>query len=154
MSEYAIAVFSILFISGVLSLLTYGSGRAEKTAVGIITAFVILSPVISLVSELDISGVIDMVTNDAYESDADPSVVAEEAFAEGIKSVVAENFLIKKEDISLKINDFDMKNMRCSEIVIFLSGTALLSDYRGIEAYVSSLGMGECRVEIQLGKAS
>ena len=149
MSEYAVAVFSILFISGVLSLLSYGSGRAEKTAVGIITAFVILSPVISLVSELDISGVIDMVTNGAYESDADPSVVAEEAFAEGIKSAVAEKFLLNKEDISLKINGFDMENMRCSEIVIFLSGSAMLGDYRGIRTYINSLGMGECRVEIQ-----
>ena len=149
MSEYAITVFSILFISGVLSLLSYGSGRAEKTAVGIITAFVILSPVLSLASELDISGVIDMVTNGAYESDADPSVVAEEAFAEGIKSAVAEKFLLNKEDISLKINGFDMKNMRCSEIVIFLSGSAMLGDYRGIRTYINSLGMGECRVEIQ-----
>ena len=38
MSEYAISIFTILFISGALSLLCYGSGKAEKTAIGIITA--------------------------------------------------------------------------------------------------------------------
>ena len=32
MTEYALAAFGILALSGVLSLLSYGSGRAEKAA--------------------------------------------------------------------------------------------------------------------------
>ena len=45
MSEYAISIFTILFISGALSLLCYGSGKAEKTAIGIvIPRYVIISP--------------------------------------------------------------------------------------------------------------
>ena len=99
-------------------------------------------------------GIIESVTDGNYEIEADPSAVAEEAFADGIKTAIADKFLLNKEDISLKIKDFDMKSMRCAEIVIFLSGSAVLSDYRGIEAYINSLGMGECRVEIQLGRNS
>lgn len=154
MSEYAITLLGMLFISGVLSLLCYGQGRAEKAAVGIITAFVILSPVVSAASSFDISEALTKIPFGDYDSDADPSTVAEEGFAQGIKNAVCENFLINKENISVKINDFDMKNMKCREIVIFLSGSAVMSDYRGIESYIEGLGMGECRVEIQLGRSS
>jgi len=154
MSEYVSSVYTILFICGALSLLCYGSGRAEKTAVLIFTVFVIISPIIKVAWEVDIEGAIDSIVEGNYEIDADPSVVAEEAFAEGIKEAVAEKFLLNKENITVKIRDFDMKEMRAGEIGIFLSGPATLADYRGIQAYVNSLGMGECRVEIQFGESS
>ena len=154
MSEYAISIFTILFISGALSLLCYGSGKAEKTAIGIITAFVIISPIITSLKNIDIDSVLDSFTGGSYESDVDPSNVAKEAFSEGIKTAVSDKFLINKENISVKCVGFDMKKMTAEEIVIFLSGSAVTSDYRGIQSYVNSLGLGGCRVEIQLGRVS
>ena len=154
MSEYFIDVFCILFVAGALSLLCFDSGKAEKTAIGIITAFVILSPIITALKEVDIDRALDSFVDQGYETDVSPSFVAEEAFAEGIKEAVAEKFSVNKENISVKVVDFDMKNMNAKEIVIFLSGTAVSSDYRGIKSYVNQLGLGECRVEIQLGGAS
>ena len=152
MTEYALAAFAILAISGLLSLVCYGSGTAEKTAVGIIVAFIIISPLVTAVRDIDLDSALDSLTGGGYQSDANPSPVVEEAFAEGIKRAVADKFSIDRENIRVKIINFDMKNMSCEQIVIFLQGRGVFADYRGIESYVNSLEMGECRVEIQLGK--
>ena len=152
MTEYTIGVFCFLAFLGMLSLLCYGSGAAEKTAVGIIAAFVILSPIVSAIKNIDLDSALDSLTGGGYEADSDPSLVAEEAFATGIKRAVAEKFSLKEEDVRVKIRDFDMEKMKSSQIIIFLGGAAAFADYRGIEEYINGLGMGECRVEVGLGK--
>ena len=152
MTEYSISVFGILALFGILSLICYGSGRAEKTALGIITAFIIISPIVTMLWNIDPSDALDSLTG-SYEPDVDPSAVAEEAFAKGIREAVAEKFIINKEDIRVKIINFNMEKMSCEQIKIHLEGAGALNDYRGIESYVSGLGMGECKVEINLGKS-
>ena len=87
-----------------------------------------------------------------YETDADPSHVAEAAFADGIRNAVAEKFYIDKENIRVKIRNFDMEKMSCDQIMIFLDGAGVFADYRGIEEYINGFEMGECEVEITLGK--
>ena len=151
MTEYTLSAFGFLALSGMLSLLLYGEGRAERSAIAIISAFLIISPLASLASTVDLSSLQDS-GGSKYESDLDPSDVACEGFAEGIRTAVAEKFLINKEDIRVRTVDFDMEKMKCLRIEIFLSGAASFADYRGIEEYVTGLGMGECRVEIQLGQ--
>lgn len=152
MTEYAVATFGFLAISGMLSLIPYGDGRAERGVMSIIAAFIIISPLVTLVSEVDFSAMLDNLDGSGYDSGLSPSEIAEEGLIDGIKSVVAEKFLINKEDIRVKVEGFDIEKMYCESIRIYLSGSASLADYRGIEQYVSSLGMGECRVEIQLGQ--
>lgn len=152
MTEYTLAVFAVLVLCGLLSLLCYGSGTAEKTAVGIIAAFVIISPLVTSFKNIDIDKALDSLTGGSYEADADCSQVAEEAFAEGIAQAVADKFYLNKENIRVKIIDFDMKKMSAEQIKIALRGGAAFADYRGIEAYVNSLEMGECTVEIEIGK--
>lgn len=152
MTQYALGTFVILAISGILSLLSYGFGTSEKIAVGIITAFIIISPILSAVRQVDASGLLDSITDSGYEPDKTPSLVAEKAFAEGIKSAISEKYTIDKDNIRVKITAFDMKAMMAGEIKIFLCGRAALADYRGIEEYVNGLGMGVCRVEIELGQ--
>lgn len=152
MNEYTLSVFAICAICGLMSLLCYGSGTAEKTAVGIVSAFIIISPLVTAVRNIDIDKALDLLTGGSYETDADCSAVAEEAFAKGIGQAVADKFSLDKEDIRVKIIDFNMETMSARQIKISLSGTAALADYRGIESYVNSLEMGECRVEIEIGK--
>ena len=151
MTEYTLGVFGILAICGLLSLVCYGSGVAEKTAVGIISAYIIISPLLTMVWSIDPSVVIDSLTDGGYRTDAGPSFVAEEAFSEGIRLAVSEKFSIDKENIRVKILDFDMEKMSCRQIKIYLEGMGIIADYRGVESYVNSLGMGECKVEINLG---
>lgn len=152
MKEYALSVFAICAICGLLSLLCYGSGRAERSAVSIIAAFVIISPMVVAVKNIDLDTALDSLTGGSYETDADCSVVAEEAFAKGIRQVVADKFLLDREEIRVRIMDFNMEKMRAGQIKITLSGSAALADYRGIEEYVNGLGMGVCRVEIEIRK--
>ena len=152
MTEYSISVFGALALFGLLSLICYGTGKVEKTALGIITAFIIISPLVNMIWGIDISSALDSIVGGEYETDADPAYVAEEAFAKGIKETVAERFMINKEDIRVKIINFNMENMSCEQIRIYLEGAGVLNDYRGIESYVNGLGMGECKVEIDFGK--
>ena len=152
MTEYAIAVFGFLALCGCLSILFYGEGQAERSAIGIIAAFIIISPIVTLVSEADFSFLLDITDGSGYESEITPAEIAEEGFIQGIKTAVSDKFFINKEDIRVKAEGFDMEKMSCQGIRIYLSGSAVLADYRGIEQYLNSLGMGECRVEIQLGQ--
>ena len=152
MTEYSISVFGVLALTGALSLICYGSGKTEKAALGIIAAFIIISPLVTAISKVDTTEVLDSLTGGGYETDADPSYVAEEAFAKGIKAAVTERFSVKAENISVRIINFDIKTMSCEQIKIYLDGAGAFADYRGIEDYVSGLGMGECSVEIIFGK--
>ena len=152
MTEYTLGVFGILAICGVLSLLCYGSGRAEQTALGIIAAHLIISPLVTTIFSIDPSDAFDSLTGGEYETDVSPSLVAEEAFAEGVRLAVADKFSIDKENIRVKVNNFNMEKMSCDKIKLFLDGKEVFADYRGIESYVNSLEMGECKVEILLGK--
>ena len=152
MMEYSVGVFGVLAIFGAISLICYGSGNAEKIALGIIAAFIIISPIIAVIRDIDPMDAFGSLTGDGYETDADPSYVAEEAFAGGIKSAVSEKFSIKEENISVRIVDFDIKTMSCEQIKIYLDGVGAFADYRSIEDYVGGLGMGDCSVEIVFGK--
>lgn len=154
MTEYALATFGFLALSGILSLILYGEGRAERGAIGIIAAFIIISPLATFFTDMDFSFLDDIAKDSGYESGLSPSEIAERGLIEGIKSAVADKFMIDKEDIRVKTEGFDMEKMSCKSIRIYLSGSAALADYRGIEQYVNSLGMGECRVEIQLGQSN
>lgn len=151
MTEYTLCIFSVCVISGLVSLLCYGSGTAEKTAVGIITAFIIISPLVTAVKNIDIEAALDSLTGTGVEIGADPSLVAEEAFAKGIIQAVADKFSLDKENVRVKIVGFDLEKMSAEQIKITLSGVAVLADYRGIESYINSLEMGVCSVEIEIG---
>ena len=152
MIEYSIGVFGVLAILGAASLICYGSGTAEKTAMGIIAAFIIISPIVAVIRDIDPTIAMGSLTGDGYEADADPTYVAEEAFALGIKNAVIERFSVSAEDISVRTLNFDMESMSCEMIKIYLNGKGAFADYKGIEDYVDALGMGEWSVEITFGK--
>lgn len=152
MTEYALSVFSILVVVGIGSLVCYGSAGAEKQALWIIAAFVILSPIISALGNIEISDIIyDLPSDDPQLGDG-YSAVVEEAFSDGVARAVADKFLLKEENIRVKLSGFDAKEMRAEKIKITLTGTAVMADRRGIENYVNSLNLGECKVEIEIGK--
>lgn len=152
MNEYTVSVFSICAFVGLLSLLCYGSGGTEKTAVSIIAAFVIISPIVTAIHTVNFDSVLDIFSDGGYETDADCTAVAEEAFATGITKAVAEKFNFYEKEVRVKITNFNMEKMSAEQIKITLCGSAALADYRGVEEYVDSFDMGECRVEIEIGK--
>ncbi len=151
MSEYAIGVFVISAIVGLLSHLSYkGKGDPSRIALAIVLLYVVLSPIADMAENFD--------TGSLFEVEYDPSIigegyeaVAEEAFRRGIAEAVADEFSIDEENLRVELGGFDFENMRADKIRLILSGRAALADYKGIEKYVNGLGIGVCECEIEIG---
>lgn len=151
MSEYAVSIFAICLVVGLASALSYGLGGAERIALGIITLYVVIAPVVSMISEFDPEGWLQSVNSSSPEIDEEYTAVVEEAFAEGICLAVADKFSFERENVRVRLFGFDFQKMRCERIRITLSGRAALSDYKAVERYVNGLDYGECEVEIEIG---
>lgn len=150
MSEYVIGIFAICLAGGLSLSLAYGLGRAEGIAVGIITLWVILSPLSGQVGSLDINELIGSSEIEQLDPpQIDPAI--ESALAEGIKAALSEEFSIDREDIRVRLYDFDAGSLSCSRIRITLSGRAILADYKAVESYINKMNIGECDVEIEIG---
>ncbi len=151
MSEYAITVFSITAICGVLSLVAYGSGRAESLALGIITLFILASPILGAVADIDPDDLIGEIEIPDDEIGSSFSQALEKAYSDGVRSLVAEKFSLNREDIRVKTVGFDTESVSAEKTRVILSGRAALADYRGIEKYLNEALEGEIRVEIEIG---
>lgn len=149
MMKYFLSVFSVLLLVSSIGIVCYDGGKSEKRALGIISAFIILSPIISAIGNLNLSYIPEFNMTDSLP-DEDCSTVIEEAFAEGIVTAISDEFLLKEENIRVKIKNFNMNEMKCEEIKIILTGSNVIADRRGVEKYVNSLGVGECSVEIEI----
>ena len=154
LGEYLLTVAFVSSVVGVLEFLFYPSAGKEAArlcaAVVIIHAF--LSPVLSFAASFpegtDIFGDLeqpDIPFEDSY------SEVAEEAFLEGICKLLCSRYGLDAEHVSVSAESFDVKEMRARRVTVLLSGTAALADYRGIEAYLNGLSLGNCEVRIRIG---
>ena len=151
MSEYAIGVFAICIVGGVLMKLSYGSGDMSRLAIAIITVYVIAAPAADTIKEADFNSIFDKVQISDAELGADYEKVTRQAFEKGVCAAVAMEFSLDEGDIAAVASGFDSKEMKAEGIKVILSGRAALQDFRLIEKYVNELNIGECRVEIQIG---
>ena len=148
MSEYALAVFGICLVVGICLTLSYGSSKAQSLALGIITLWVILSPLSDMIEHFDPNS-LDVVIPEYGSGEID--VLLEDAFADGICNAVADKFSLNREDVRVRLYGFDKEKMRAEKIMIILSGRAALSDYKAVEKYINSMEVGEGNVEIEIG---
>lgn len=148
MSEYALAVFGICLVVGICLALLGGSGKAQSLALGIITLWVILSPLGDMIAHFDPNS-FDVVIPEYGSGEIDALI--EDAFADGICTAVADKFSLDRGDIRVRLYGFDKEKMRAEKIMIILSGRAALSDYKAVEKYINSLEVGEGNVEIEIG---
>ena len=151
MREYAIGVFAVCLVFGVLMRLSWGSGDMARLAVAIITAYVIVTPAVSALNELDISELFEKIEPSSIEGSAEYEKTAEAAFEKGIKKALTEKFSLDESCTQVLCRDFNFENMRAGQIKVILSGRAAVSDYRKIENYLNELNIGECSVEIKIG---
>ena len=127
-----------------LRLIGYRSGVSERLALGIICVYIVLSPIKNLtVESLD-----DLFDIPEIETGDGAGQILEDALSTGIARSVSDEFSLKRENISVRLFDFDKESMTAGKIEIILSGSAVTADYRLIEAFVNEMNIGECRVEI------
>ncbi len=149
MNEYAAVVFAACCIAGVLSLFTYKEGRAESLALGVITLFLIASPIADAVGVGELPS---LAPTPELDTDGGYTARLEEAYAEGLRLAISDRFNIRKEDVSVTLYRFDANSISAEEVRVYLSGAGVLADYRAIEAYIGEITDGKCRVEIEIKK--
>lgn len=151
MNGYALSVFAICLIGGALTLLSHGSGMGERLAIGIVTLYIIISPLAEGLSDFNLDRFIDSLQGESVQVAPGHEGVIEDAFSDGVARAVAERFSLDRENIRVSLRNFDIENMRAEKIRLTLSGSAALADYKAVEKYVNSLDLGECDVEIEIG---
>ncbi len=151
MSEYAIGVFVISALVGLLSHLSYrGRGDPSRLALAIVMLYVVISPLATMTDKLDFDSIFEVeydssIIGGGYEG------VAEDAFCDGIVSAVANEFSLSENDLRVEVRGFDFEKMKADKIRVILSGRAALADYKGIEKYINGLSIGVCECEIEIG---
>ena len=154
LGEYLLTVAVLSCAVGVLEYLYYPSRARDAAAIcaSVILVHALLSPVLSFAASLsDGSPIIEVLPptdipfEDAYKE------TAEEAFGEGIRKLVCANYGLSAEDVSVSVEGFDITEMTAKRVKVTLSGTASLSDHRGMEAYLNGLSLGKCEVRIRIG---
>ena len=147
------SVFGICVCVGVLGLLSYNSNNgAEKGALFVILLYVVLSPIADLLGKIDEDDFNLEKYSSAAVEDMGYSEVTEGAICDGICRAVSEKFSFSDDEISVKLYGFEFERMKGERVRVLLSGRAALSDSKAVKKYVDEMGVGECEVEIRLGK--
>ena len=151
MSEYAVGVFLISALVGMLSHLSYG-GRSDisKLALSVLMLYVVVAPLATMAKDMDFKNIFEVDYNEGIITDGYEGI-AEDAFAKGIESAVADKFSLSEDNIRVRVVGFDFENMRAEKIQVILSGRAALADYKSIEKYLNGLNVGVCECEIEIG---
>ena len=156
MVEYLISVVVMSATLGFISYASYPSGseRAVKFATSVLLLYTVLTPIVAIVGELDNNG-FESVLGDTGtvkpEEDGAYLEVAEESFKEGIRKLLFTKYGIKEDDVKVRVYGFDFKTMSAEKIKVILSGNEVFADWRGISAYISGSGLGECEVVLDFG---
>ena len=155
MKEYFISIIFMSFAAGLASFVSYPSAmeKCAKAAISLLVMFVVITPLLSLVGSIgDID--FDELKENIITEDGEGEYIktAEKAFELGIKRLLSDKYGLSEDEVSVFIIGFDFEKMRAEKIKITLSGRAALSDYRSIEEYVEKNNLGECEVNISLGK--
>ena len=156
MSDFYEYIFILLVVS---ALATVSEGLAPKKvrsavglALGIYLLYLILAPLPTFIPEvLDSLG--SLGAADAPEGSEVYYDTALSAAEEGLAKAVSERFGIARENISVKIYDFDAASLVAGKIYIRLFGEGALADLRAISAYAEEIfggsdGGAKCTVDI------
>ena len=156
MADYIISVVVLCGVLGLVGYLAYPSvsERTLRFASSVLIIYTVILPALSFVSGLgtEISDIIENIREESsLRGDEDYVTVAEEAICQGIREAIASKFNMSAENIEVKISGFDFESMRAEHIRVLLKGSSVIGDYRKIEEYTESLGLGECEVKIDFG---
>ena len=131
-----------------LALYDPTSAKDYRFALGVILTAALVTPAVSCVKSL--SDLEFDYTGGDFES-VSLSKTLEEAFSDGIRESISDEFSIEKKSIEVELFGFDGEKMTAEGIRVTLVGTAALSDIVAVEKFVSELCLGECSTEVRLG---
>lgn len=152
MKEYFISVFVLSLFLGILEKFLYKENGVigEKKALALVLVFAVASPLPGIFQNLGALPDLPEYSPD-IEGGAVYEEVTKEAFEEGLKRQIADEFSLKKECVEVRVSGFSFEEMRAEKITVILSLAAANADPSRIEEYVNELSIGVCEVYFEIG---
>ena len=156
MAEYLVSVVVMSLTLGFITYASYSSSstRAVKFAASVLLLYTVLTPMAALIGTLDESS-FDSFFGDTGGTESEEQgaylEVAEESFKDGICKLLFTKYGIEAGNVDVVVYGFDFKSMSAEKVKIILSGSDIFADWRGIGAYISECGLGECEVVLDFG---
>lgn len=149
MTELFVSAFGISVLVGVATQLTHARhrGSVSSFSLGVMLLFVIITGISGF--DAPKFNIDELLPEGGGEGEY--YYVARDAVCSGIVSAVAGEFGFSEGDVSASLINFDFESMKCDTVVVTLSGAAALGDYKRVESYVEKIGIGGCRVDVQIG---
>ena len=149
MTEHLVTLLTLAFLIGALGLIAYREkDAAVRFAFATLTLCALIRPISDFVRE---AGEFSVEIKDEDISDEEYVSYLSRAVEDGIRDSVCDEFSLKPEDVTVKVDGLDPKSMRCERVRIFISPRAMTASVRDIEKYIKKLGFGECDAEFELG---
>ena len=145
MGKYLLSITALAVALDLLEVLSAEKYKAiTRGAVSVILTVAIITPIPSLVEEIKREPDFSYVEKNEGED------ICLASFEEGIARYIAAEFNLSRECISVEAVGFDVQTMRAERILITLSGSAAMANYKRIEKTVSELNLGEAVVKIEI----
>lgn len=149
MTSHFALVFAVAFAAAAASFVSYdgGKNRSVRVAVSIVLLLAVAHPVVEIAFKL-LNDEPPVFSEWGGEVETEYEDVALDAFTEGIKQLLSEQYSLGKDNFGIKIEGFDFKKMKAERIYVTLYGRAALCDPLAVERLINGYGLGECYAKI------
>ena len=148
-SNYVTVILITALVCALGENLAHGSQKKTvKCVLALAVLLAVVTPIPSLVKEVgeELSHISADLGGEITDGTAF-SLVAEDAFSEGISLSLCEKFSLSKEDVTVKSSGFNPEKMTAETITVTLSGEGRLCDLMAVRDFVLENFSGRCRVE-------
>ena len=148
MSTYIGLIISVGIVAAIGGGLLYDGERegASRTAISVILLLATIVPVVAFVSQLSLKA--PTMPELPNATDGEYTEVAREAFCDGIRTLLSENYSLSEDCFAVKCEGFDFTSMRAERLTVTLRGAAVRCDPLAVEKFINSYEIGDCHAEI------
>lgn len=148
MSAYIGLIISVGIVAAIGGGLLYDGERegASRGAISVILLLATIAPVAAFVSQLSLKA--PALPDLPAAEDGEYTEVAREAFCDGIRTLLSENYSLSEDCFAVKCEGFDFTSMRAERLTVTLRGAAVRCDPLAVEKFINSYEIGDCHAEI------
>lgn len=148
MSAYIGLIISVGIVAAISGGLLYDGERegASRGAISVILLLATIVPVAAFISQVTVS--LPDLPNLPDATDGEYTEVAREAFCDGIRTLLSENYSLSEDCFAVKCEGFDFTSMRAERLTVTLRGAAVRCDPLAVEKFINSYEIGDCHAEI------
>ncbi len=148
MKSYLFDLFILSLVFGLLLQLSpEGYKKIISSALCLILATSLLSPLSSLIGDLD---KIEPPEFSEEEGEGAYIEVARSAFEEGVRSFLSSEFSVSRDCIEVEAVGFDFSTMTAERLIVTLTGRAAFLDTKKVKARLEQHSVGVVEVKIEI----